>query len=334
MTYQNVAPGLGDPLPDDALELYASMVRIRAFEDAIMKLFSDGLVRGSTHLAQGQEGIVVGVASALRPGDTMTSTYRGHGAVLAMGAPLDRSFGELLGRAGGLCGGKGGSMHFADVTVGALGSNGIVGAHLPTTVGAALAASYRGDGAVSVAFFGDGSTNIGTFHESLNLAAIWKLPAVFVIENNQYGEYSPMRTTTPIERLADRAASYGMPSRFIDGNDVIGVRSTAREAVERARAGEGPTLIEADTYRHSGHSRADPAKYRPAEEVAAWFARDPLLLLRAALDGAGRGEAAAAAEGAARTDVAGALERALTWPEPELTSGAQHVWASNAGARA
>ena len=334
MSYQNLAPGLGDPLPADAVDLLASMVRIRAFEDAIMKLFSDGLVRGSTHLSQGQEGVVVGVASALRPGDTMTSTYRGHGAVLAMGAPIDRSFGELLGRAGGLCGGKGGSMHFADVSVGAIGSNGIVGAHLPTTVGAALASQYRGDGAVSVAFFGDGSTNIGTFHESLNMAAIWKLPAIFVIENNQYGEYSPVRATTPIERLADRAASYGMPSRFIDGNDVIGVRSAATEAVERARAGLGPTLIEADTYRHSGHSRADPAKYRPAEEVAAWLARDPITLLRAALDAAGRGAEAQAADDAARAVVAEGLARALSWPEPELASAAEHVWASTSGVSA
>lgn len=327
MNYQNVAPGLSDPLPDDAVDLFAQMVRIRAFEDSIMKLFSDGLVRGSTHLCQGQEAVVVGVCSALQPGDTMTSTYRGHGAVLAMGAPVDRSFGELLGRAGGLCEGKGGSMHFADVSVGAIGSNGIVGAHLPTTVGAALAASYRGDNAVSVSFFGDGSTNIGAFHESLNLAAVWKLPAIFVIENNQYGEYSPVHVTTPIERLADRAASYGMPSRFIDGNDVIGVRSAALEAVERARAGEGPTLIEADTYRHSGHSRADPAKYRPEAEVAAWLARDPIVLLRQALDAAGRGEDAARAEASMRAEVQAGRDRALSWPEPDLSTAADHVWA-------
>lgn len=327
MNYQNVAPGLSDPLPDDAEQLYRAMVRIRAFEDSIMKLFSDGLVRGSTHLGQGQEAVAVGVCSALQRGDTMTSTYRGHAAVLAMGAPADRAFGELLGRAGGLCEGKGGSMHFADVSVGAIGSNGIVGAHLPTTVGAALAASYRGDEAVSVSFFGDGSTNIGAFHESLNLAAVWKLPAIFVIENNQYGEYSPVRATTPIERLADRASSYGMPSRFIDGNDVIGVRSAAREAVERARAGEGPTLIEADTYRHSGHSRADPAAYRPAGELEAWLARDPLVLLRAALDAAGRGDAAARVEQEARAEIDAARDRALSWPEPDLASAAEHVWA-------
>jgi len=326
MTYQPVSPTLIDPLPEDALDLLRSMYEIRFFEDEIMGLFSQNLVRGSTHLCQGQEAVTVGVCSALSPGDTMTCTYRGHGAVLAMGAPLDRAFGEILGRAGGLCGGKGGSMHLADVSVGALGSNAIVGGHLPTTVGAALASSYRGSSEVSVAFFGDGSTNIGTFHESLNMASIWKLPAIFVIENNQYGEYSTLASTTPIERLSDRAASYGMPGVFVDGNDVIGMRSVTAAAVERARAGEGPTLIEADTYRHSGHSRSDPAKYRPEEEVKAWFARDPIIKLREAIEAAGGADAAAAVEESARADVVAARDLALTWPEPELSAGMDHIF--------
>lgn len=180
---------LADGVPDDAEALLRSMLRIRFFEDEVKELFTRGLVRGSTHLCQGQEAVAVGVCGALRSGDTMTCTYRGHGAVLAMGAAPDRAFGELLGRADGLCGGKGGSMHFTDVTVGAIGANAIVGGQLPLTVGAALAAQYLGTGAVSVTFLGDGATNIGAFHESLNLAAIWHLPAIFVIENNHYGEY-------------------------------------------------------------------------------------------------------------------------------------------------
>jgi pyruvate dehydrogenase E1 component alpha subunit len=329
MSYADVHPSLADELPGDAVDLLERMYRIRFFEDDIMRLFSDGLVRGSTHLSQGQEAVTVGVASALRPGDTMTSTYRGHGAVLAMGAPLDRAFGEILGRAGGLCGGKGGSMHFADVSVGALGSNAIVGAHLPTTVGAALAESYRGGTGVSVAFFGDGSANIGTFHEALNLASIWRLPAIFVLENNQYGEYSPLRATTPIERLSDRAQAYGMPGVFVDGNDVIGMRSVAAEAVQRAREGGGPTLIEADTYRHSGHSRSDPAKYRPADEVAHWMARDPIVLLRRAIEErrADGVALAVAAEEAARRAVDEARAAALGWPEPDLEEGLRQVFA-------
>lgn len=329
MTYDDVHPNLADGLPDDALALLESMYRIRFFENEVMGLFSQNLVRGSTHLCQGQEAITVGVAAELRTGDTVTYTYRGHGAVIAQGAPLDRAFGELLGRAGGLSGGLGGSMHFADVSVGALGGNGIVGAHLPTTVGAALAASYRGTDEVSVAYFGDGSTNIGTFHESLNLASVWKLPAIFVIENNQYGEYSTVAATTPIARLRDRAASYGMPGIFVDGNDVVAVRSVARWAIARARAGEGPTLIEADTYRHSGHSRADPAKYRPEAEVAHWFGRDPILALRAVIerelhDGA---LLAAAVEERVQREVIEARDRALTWPEPDVDAPGKAVFA-------
>jgi acetoin:2,6-dichlorophenolindophenol oxidoreductase subunit alpha len=200
--------------PSNAEALLASMLRIRLFEEEVQKLFTQNLMRGSTHLCQGQEAVTVGVCSTLQAGDTMTCTYRGHGAVLAMGAPLDKCFAELLGRAGGLCGGRGGSMHLTDMSIGALGSNAIVGAHLPISVGAALSAKLLRTGAVSVAFFGDGSTNIGAFHESLNLAAIWKLPVLFVIENNQYGEYSPLAATTPITRLADRASSYGIPGVF------------------------------------------------------------------------------------------------------------------------
>jgi pyruvate dehydrogenase E1 component alpha subunit len=286
-------------------------------------------MRGSTHLCQGQEAVSVGVCRVLRREDAMTCTYRGHGAVLAMGAPLDRSFGEMLGKAEGLCRGKGGSMHLADVSVGAYGSNAIVGANLPITVGHALAAQQRRTGAVAVAFFGDGATNIGAFHESLNLAAIWRLPAIFVIENNQYGEYSPLASTTPITRLADRAASYGMPGVQVDGNDVVAVRAVAGEAVERARAGSGPTLIEAETYRQSGHSRSDPGAYRPPGEMEAWLRRDPIKLLEDAMAAAGRAssEELSALREEVRQEVAQAARRAIAWPAPDPQTRFEDIYA-------
>ncbi|MAP64300.1 MAG: pyruvate dehydrogenase (acetyl-transferring) E1 component subunit alpha [Microbacterium sp.] len=313
------SPSLGDGAPEDSAHLLAEMMRIRKFEDAILGLFSKGLVRGSTHLCQGQEAVTVGVASQLRPGDAMVCTYRGHGATIAQGVPLDACFAEILGRSAGLVGGRGGSMHFTDASRGAIGSNGIVGAHLPIAVGAGLSAQYRGTDEVSAAYFGDGATNIGAFHESLNLASIWKLPVVFVLENNQYGEYSPVAATTPVERLSGRAASYGMPGWFVDGNDIVTMRATAAEAVERARAGEGPTLIEADTYRHSGHSRSDPAKYRPADEVEHWFARDPITLLERAMTRDDPSAQQVIDDVGARVDgeIRSALDAALASPEPD-----------------
>jgi acetoin:2,6-dichlorophenolindophenol oxidoreductase subunit alpha len=319
---------LADGVPQDAGELLLAMWRIRLFEDAVMDLFARNLVRGSTHLCQGQEAVSVGVCTALRATDTMTCTYRGHGAVIAKGAPLDASFAEILGRAGGLCGGKGGSMHLTDVSVGALGSNAIVGAHLPISVGAALTAAYRGTDDVSVAIFGDGATNIGAFHEALNLAAVWRLPVIFVIENNQYGEYSPLRSTTPIDRLADRAAGYGMPGVHVDGNDVVAVRAVTAAAVARARAGHGPSLIEADTYRQVGHSRSDPATYRPPGELDRWLARDPITLLsesmRAAGEAHGRPEAIRLE---AKGEVDAALQRAMAMPEPDPAARFADVYA-------
>ncbi|WP_037062655.1 thiamine pyrophosphate-dependent dehydrogenase E1 component subunit alpha [Pseudonocardia acaciae] len=320
-------------MSDDLTGLLRAMLTIRRFEDEVLDLFTRNLVRGSTHLCQGQEAVPVGVCAALRPGDTMTCTYRGHGAVLAMGAPVDRCFGELLGRAGGLCGGKGGSMHFADVSVGALGSNAIVGGHLPITVGAALAARHLGTGAVSVAFLGDGATNIGAFHESLNLAAVWKLPAVFVIENNHYGEYSPLEATTPITRLADRAAGYGMPGEYVDGNDVLAVRAVARDAVRHARAGDGPTLVEADTYRQQGHSRSDPGAYRPEGELEHWLARDPIDRLTDAMLTGGRCDAATIETIRAEvTDAVGeALARAMSWPPPDPSARFDNVYTGQEG---
>ncbi|MHB1500611.1 MAG: thiamine pyrophosphate-dependent dehydrogenase E1 component subunit alpha [Candidatus Dormibacteria bacterium] len=313
---------------DGQLDFLRRMLEIRNFEDECHRLFTQGLVRGSTHLGQGQEAVSVGTCRALHPGDTMTCTYRGHAATLAMGAPLDRAFGEILGKANGLCGGKGGSMHLTDVSLGALGSFAVVGAHLPIAVGAAFAARYKDTGAVTVCFFGDGSTNIGAFHEALNLASIWKLPVIFVCENNLYGEYSPIGTTTPVERLVDRADAYAMAKARVDGNDVLAVHATASDAAARARAGAGPTFIEALTYRHKGHSRSDPGAYRPENELKAWLERDPILVHERELLNAGVAQADLAAErAAAERAVTEALERARSWPEPTPESRLEHVYA-------
>jgi acetoin:2,6-dichlorophenolindophenol oxidoreductase subunit alpha len=316
--------------PPALLDLHRRMLEIRFFEDEVMRLFSRNLVRGSTHLYQGQEGVAVGATSALREGDTMTCTYRGHGAVLAMGAPLDRAMGEILGKAEGLCGGRGGSMHLTDLSIGAMGSFAVVGAHLPFACGTAFAAQYLETGAVSLCFFGDGTTNIGAFHEAMNLASVWRLPVVFVCENNLYGEYSPIASTTPVERLADRAQSYAMPSRQVDGNDVLAVREATLEACARARAGEGPMMIEALTYRFVGHSRSDPGAYRPEGELERWQERDPILLLERRMleTGAATQEQIDSARGDALTAVNDATERALAWPEPEPDARFDHVWAA------
>jgi acetoin:2,6-dichlorophenolindophenol oxidoreductase subunit alpha len=327
-TAPQAAVGRPELSQDRRLSMLQRMIEIRSFEDEIQLLFTKNLVRGSTHLCNGQEACAVGACFALRDGDSMLCTYRGHGAVLAMGAPLDRTFAEILGRETGLCRGKGGSMHLTDVSVGAYGSFAIVGAHLPIAVGLGFAAKHQRTGAVSLCFFGDGTTNIGAFHESLNLASIWKLPVIFFCENNLYGEYSPVATTTPVEELATRAASYGMPGVRVDGNDVVAVHAVVSEAAERARTGAGPTLIEGMTYRHRGHSRSDPATYRPAGELESWLERDPIPRLEASLAEAGAApEAVARARAAAEQAVAEALERALAAPEPSLALVEQDVYA-------
>ncbi|MBS1881334.1 MAG: thiamine pyrophosphate-dependent dehydrogenase E1 component subunit alpha [Actinobacteria bacterium] len=314
--------------PKSLVRFLGPMIEIRLFEEEIQRLFTQNLVRGSTHLCSGQEAAEVGACSALREGDSMVCTYRGHGAVLAMGAPLDRTFAEIIGKADGLCRGKGGSMHLTDVSVGAYGSFAIVGAHLPIATGLGFASLHAGSEEVTLCFFGDGATNIGAFHEALNLASIWKLPVIFLCENNLYGEYSPLAATTPVERLCDRADAYGMPGHQVDGNDVAAVNELVAEAVARARCGEGPTLVEALTYRHKGHSRTDPGTYRPAEEVEAWLARDPIVGLERRLTDLGL--AAVELErvrAEAEAEVAEALKRALAWPEPDPETRFEDVWA-------
>ena len=274
------------------LSIYRLMQEGRLFEKRAHDLFLEGLVKGTSHLGLGQEAVAAGFAAALRPDDMVFCTYRGHVHTLLRGAPMAALMAELLGRATGVCGGKGGSMHLTDLEHGAMGSYAIVGAHMPIAAGAAWAAQVRGTGQVSVCFFGDGTTNIGAFHETLNLAAVWKLPVVFVCENNLYMEYTPIGAVTAVEHpAADRAAAYGLEPILVDGNDPDEVHAAAVRAVERARSGDGPSLVEAVTYRHGGHSRADPAKYRPEDEVREWLARDPVPMYRERLaaDGADEG---------------------------------------------
>ncbi len=267
----------------DRVEQLKRMLEIRAVEERIQKLFGEGHVRGSTHLANGQEGVAVGIARSLRPDDIVTCTYRGHAHALALGATPVQVIGEICGRTVGCAGGLGGSMHLMEPSVGLMPTFAIVGAGLPVAVGAALAAKIRKTDRVGVAIFGDGSTNIGAFHESLNLAAIKKLPVIFICENNLYGEYSRINLTTPVEDIAVRASSYNMPGVIVDGQDVDAVAKAVEEAVARARKGDGPTLIEMKTYRYSGHSRSDPATYRPAGELDEWKKRDPIDILAAKL---------------------------------------------------
>lgn len=260
------------------LERYRRMIEIRLVEERVLELFGEGLIPGTTHTCQGQEAVSVAVAAVARPSDTVACTYRGHGMALALGATRESVLGEILGRKIGCMGGLGGSMHLSDASVGLLPTMAIVGAGIPVAAGAALTAQVLGTGNISFSVFGDGAANIGAFHEGLNLAAIWRLPAVFVCENNQYGEYTRIDRSTPVSDIAVRASSYAMPSEIVDGQDVDAVEAVVARAAERARDGGGPTFIEAKTYRYAGHSRSDKATYRPAGELDAWLARDPIVL--------------------------------------------------------
>lgn len=265
------------------LERYRRMIEIRGLEDKVLELFGQGVIPGTTHTCQGQEAVCVAIAAATRPSDTIACTYRGHGMALALGMTREAVLGEILGRQVGCTGGLGGSMHLCDPAVGLLPTFAIVGAGIPVAAGAALTAQTLGTDGVAVSVFGDGAANIGAFHEGLNLAAIWRLPVVFLCENNQYGEYTRIDRSTPVADIAVRAAAYAMPSEIVDGQDVDAVEAVVGRAVARARAGDGPTLIEAKTYRYAGHSRSDKATYRPPGELDAWLARDPIELFAATL---------------------------------------------------
>ena len=262
--------------PGTARTALDTLWRIRVFEEAVDELFARGLMHGTMHLSIGQEASAVGGVSALRPDDMITSTHRGHGHCIAKGADLVRMMAELLAKETGYCAGRGGSMHIADVATGNLGANGIVAGGIPIAVGAALASRLQGNDRVVLAFFGDGATNEGAFHEAVNLAAIWKLPVVFCCENNQYGMSMAQTSATAVERLSSRASAYGIPGSTVDGNSVQEVHDVVAAAVARARAGEGPTLVEALTYRWKGHSKSDKNLYRTREEIDEWRARDPV----------------------------------------------------------
>jgi len=293
------------------------MLLIRLFEQSMHRLFLEGEVHGTTHLAAGQEAVPVGVCMALDPDDYVAGTYRGHGHALAKGTDPDALIAEMLGRATGVCGGRSGSMNVIDLEHGLVGCYGIVGGSIAATTGAALSAKRQGR--VAAAFFGDGATNQGYFHECLNFAAVAALPAVFVCENNLYGEFTPMAAVTAGVDIAGRAKAYGMPAAVVDGNDVWAVREVAQEAVDRARAGGGPTLLECRTYRHYGHSKADPGKYRPKEEVEHWLGRDPLPRARERLlaEGVSEEDIAAVEEDVkARMERAVANAKAAPYPDP------------------
>ena len=264
----------------EARRVLYQLTLIRAFEERVLTLVSDGSIRGTTHPYVGQEAVAVGACLALRSDDWVVSTHRGHGHLLAKGGDANRLMAELFGKATGYGGGKGGTQHMADYAVGHLGSNGITSGGIPIGTGAALSAQMRRSGQVVVIFFGDGAANQGTFHESLNLAALWRLPAVYVCENNLYAMSTHVREACAVEHIADRAAAYAMPGVQVDGMDVLAVAAAVRTAVERARAGRGPSLIECKTYRFLGHSKSDQRVYRGREEEAAWRDRDPLARFR------------------------------------------------------
>jgi pyruvate dehydrogenase E1 component alpha subunit len=314
---------------DRRLAWFRQMLLIRSFEDAVYQMFLAGRIEGTTHLCQGQEAVSVGAIAAMAPGDVQTNTYRGHGEALALGMSADEAMAELLGRATGASKGLGGSMHLIDRANGNIGANAIVGAGLPIAVGAAMAFKLRREPHVALTFMGDGATNIGTFHESLNMAAVWGAPVVFIITNNLYGEYSPVRMTTPIDDLARRAEPYRMPGVVVDGQDVEAVFAAASEAVARARAGDGPSLLEMKTYRYRGHSRSEPAKYRAPGELEAWVERDPIEILGRRLAEEGQltqADRTAMAE-QVESEVGTAIEHAEAAPYLTLEEAGRHVYA-------
>lgn len=304
------------------------MLLIRRFEERINALFAEGRLGGTTHPSVGQEAVAVGACAALGPLDTVVSTHRGHGHLLARGADPGRLFAELMGRATGYCGGRGGSQHICVAELGFLGTNGITGGGLPMATGAALSFKLRRVPGVSLAFFGDGATNQGTFHESLNMAGLWKLPAVYLCENNFYAMSVPLAQATSVEDLSSRAVSYGIPGRRVDGMDPLAVQAAVAEAVERARGGGGPTLLEALTYRHLGHSKSDQRVYRTREEEALWLERDPIRRWRERLAGAGAGEEELRQ---IEVEVEAAIDAAVAFaegsPEPDPADARRGVYA-------
>lgn len=316
--------------PEILIEMYRAMLRIRRFEEQIWEVYTSGLMHGLAHLYIGEEAVAVGVCAALRDDDFITSTHRGHGHCVAKGGDLEAMMAEVMGRVTGHCRGKGGSMHIADMSVGILGANGIVGGGFGIATGAGLSAKQRGTDQVAVCFFGDGASNQGIFFEVMNFAAIWKLPVIYICENNHYGEYTPTENVTAGASIADRALPFGIPSATVDGSDALAVYGATAEAVTRARRGEGATLIECDTYRYRGHHVGDPGEgYRSKEEIEAWMAKDPIERLRKKLvadDLASEAELDAEVREVER-EMENALEAAKAAPYPDVAEVNQHVYA-------
>lgn len=311
------------------VELLRQMLLSRYFDEKVNDLYAEGKVHGTAHFYVGQESVAVGAIAALKEGDVITSTHRGHGHAVAFGLDVDRMAAELLGQATGYCHGKGGSMHIADVGAGMLGANGIVGGSMGIACGAAWAFRRRGQDNAALCFFGEGATNEGIFHETLNIAAIWKLPVIFVCENNQYGMSMSVKKATAIENISDRAPAYGMPGVTVAGSDLDEVYKATLEALERARAGEGPTLLEAITYRYLGHSKSDANLYRTREEIQTWRKRDPIQRFATVLEGEGvlEEEGWRKLDEEARERIEEAFEKASREPDPEPASALEDVYA-------
>ncbi len=311
------------------LTMWRLQLEVRHVEQRLHDLFFQNLIKGTSHLAIGQEAISAGFGAAMRQDDYTFCTYRGHAHTLVRGASMTGMIGELMGKECGMLKGKGGSMHLTDVEKGAMGSYAIIGAHLPIAAGAAWQAQYNKTGQIAACFFGDGATNIGAFHEALNFAVIWNLPVVYVCENNLYMEYTPISEVTAVEHpAADRACAYGLPSIIVDGNDADAVFRVAMTAFDKARAGGGPSLIEAKTYRYSGHSRADPATYRPDGELDEWMKKDPIPMYRQRLlDFGVKEDVVSSIEEAVLKAVDEATEEAKASPPPPLESAYTDVWA-------
>jgi acetoin:2,6-dichlorophenolindophenol oxidoreductase subunit alpha len=314
---------------EQAAELLRTMWTIRRFEEAVDDLFARGLLHGTMHLSIGQEGSATGAVSALEEGDYITSTHRGHGHCIARGADVTLMLAELLGKETGYCRGRGGSMHIADVDAGNLGANGIVAGSIPIAVGAAQALKLQGSDRVVLCFFGDGAVNEGAFHEALNMAAIWKLPVVFLCENNYYGMSMLWSKAVAIEKISVRATGYGLPGVTVDGNDVMAVRDEVAAAVARARSGDGPSLVEALTYRYKGHSKSDKNLYRTRDEIADWRQRDPiprftkLVMGQKLIDE----ETASSIEREAQRTVERAVRDAMEQPDPSVVGIEDEVYA-------
>ncbi len=310
------------------LEIYQKMVSVRTFEETAADLFLKGQIPGFLHVYVGEEAVAAGVCAHLTPQDMITSTHRGHGHAVAKGARFDMMWAELFGKKTGYCHGKGGSMHIADLDLGILGANGIVGGGIPIATGAGLALKMKGSDRVTVCFFGDGASNTGAFYEGVNLAAVWHLPVVFVCENNQYAESTPRATHQKVKYVSDRAAAFNIPGETMDGMDVFDVYEKVGGAIDRARSGGGPTLVEARTYRFLGHFVGDPQPYRTKEEVEEWKKRDPIQSFRKRVVAEGKIDAAEldAIDARIKAEMVAAVEYGRQSPEPDVESALQDIF--------